>query len=503
MKKFIALTGIAIVVALIWSAPVQGQCACYTQGPEALASVQPDFSVPPPDDPKGPSTGTVGQNLTYSTVGTDPLGVHEYQFDWGDGSKLVWKDSDTQSHTYLLAGVYKIKVREKCPLEFFETDWSGTTTVTITGSTGTAWMLSVTSSPVAGVVITGTLPGTANYAGLVTKGTQVTLTAPSTAIVKGTSYNFQNWVLGGVAQAAGVTTLAFQISADVNAQAVYLIVQRNLTVQSSPIVGVAITGSPAGTTSYSSVIPDNTSVTLTAPATFTDGDPIYGFTGWTGLGTKTQTSVTQRFHVTSDMTLAATYGVIEMAVIYPSDAGIILERGKKVSVWWSALNLPKGYKVKVELVKGGTQVWTLSEGASKSPLKWTVGAAIVGVEPYPDGDDYKIRVSALDGAVSAESANPFAIATVLSLYVTGPTSVQGGTVPPPQYTCTAHYNFGGNLDVTSLVKWRCSPTTYAKIGKTGLLTTKQVPSEQPCAITATYGKGNPPLTGGLQISVTP
>jgi hypothetical protein len=329
----------------------------------------------------------------------------------------------------------------------------------------------------------------------------VTLTVPSSAIVKGTSYTFQNWVLGGVPQAAGVTALTFQITADVNAQAIYLVIQRNLTVQSSPLIGVAITGSAGGTTNYSTVVPDNTLVTLTAPPTFSDAGSSYGFKGWSGLAAMKETALTQRFHITSDTTLTATYGMIEMAVIYPNDAGIILERGKKVSVWWNALNLPKGTKVKVQLVKGGAQVWTLSEGATKSPLPWTVGAPIAGAEAYPDGNDYKIRVSALDGAVSAESENPFAIASVESLYVTGPTNVQGGT--ESQYTCTAHYSFGGDLDVTSLVKWRCFPTTYAKMGKTGLLVTKQVPSEQPCALTATYGKGKPPLTGALEISLTP
>lgn len=445
----------------------------------------------------------VGQKLTYTTTGHDPLDVHEFQYDWGDGTRGDWKSSPTQSHTYQLAGIYYIKVREKCPLGLFETDWSGTTKVTITGSVGDAWLLSVSSSPVAGVAISGTAPGKTDYTALIPKGSQVTLTAPSTAIVKGTSYTFQNWALGGVPQAAGLTTLAFQITADINAQAVYLVVQRNLTVQSSPIIGVAIAGSEGGMTNYSTEVPDNTSVTLTAPFTFTDGGPVYGFTGWTGPGAKTTTSVTRRFRITSDTTLSATYGVIEMSVIYPSDAGIILERGTKVSVWWEAVNLPKGFKVKIQLVKGGTQVWTLSEGTTKSPFRWTVGAPIAGAEAYPDGDDYKIRVGALDGAVSAESQNPFAIATVQSLFVNGPTTVQGGTQPPPQYTCTAHYSFGGDRDVTSLVKWRCSPTTYAKISKTGLLTTKRVPSDQPCAITATYGNDKSPLSGGLQVTLTP
>ena len=83
--------------------------------------------VPPPDKPKGPSTGMAGEKLAYSTKGTDPFDVHEYMFDWGDGSALKWKSDDKQSHVYQREGTYSIRVREKCPLEFFITDWSGKT----------------------------------------------------------------------------------------------------------------------------------------------------------------------------------------------------------------------------------------------------------------------------------------------------------------------------------------------------------------------------------------
>ena len=101
----------------------------------------------------------VGQKLTFSTNGTDPLGVHDYMFDWGDGSKLSWKGDDKQSHTYLLAGTYSIRAREKCPLEFFETGWSGTTDVTISGNMADACLLSVSSSPIAGITIGGSCAG--------------------------------------------------------------------------------------------------------------------------------------------------------------------------------------------------------------------------------------------------------------------------------------------------------------------------------------------------------
>ena len=161
--------------------------------------------------------------------------------------------------------------------------------------------------------------------------------------------------------------------------------------------------------------------------------------------------------VNSDMVLTAMYGMIELAVVYPTDPGIIFERGDRVSIEWDPVNVPKGTRFTVSLVKGETEVWTLSDRASKSPLRWTVGASIRNQDPYPNGDDYTIVVSALDGTVLAESENPFTIDSAESLDIVGPTSVQGGT-DSAQYTCIAHYTFGGDMDVTPLVKWRCIPS---------------------------------------------
>jgi hypothetical protein len=363
-----------------------------------------------------------------------------------------------------------------------------------------AWLLSVGSSPVAGINIGGSDPGKTDYTAYIPDDQQVTLTAPSSVAVKGVDYTFQNWVLGGVPQAAGVTGLAFQMTGNVTAEAAYLALPRDLNVQSSPITGVPIAGSPGGTTDYAAVVADNTQVTLTAPAIVSDEGSVYGFLGWSGLAGMKATSPKQKLRITADTTLTVTYGEIELAVVYPNEPGLVMERGAKVSILWDAVNLPKGNKVKVELVKGGTQVWTLSAGRSKSPFRWTVGKVAKGETAYPDGDDYTIRVSALDGAVLAESEDPFAIATVQSLTIIGPPVVQAG-VESPQYTCIAHYNFGGDMDVTTRVKWKCSAKKYAKISKTGLLTTKPVPSGQGCTITATYGKGKPPVTGILDISL--
>ena len=283
MKKSVAVTGIVIVAAFLWSQPVWGLYVWQPEGTPAFESVQPLFWVPPPDDPEGPSTGMVGQKLTYKTEGNDPLGYHEFQFDWGDGTTGGWKENEKQSHTYQYEGTFKIRARERCPLGLFLTGWSGSKTVTIAGNVADACVLSVRSSPVSGIAVTGSAPGKTNYTAYILEDEQVTLTAPPSVTVKGAEYTFQHWLRGGVPQVAGEDELAFQITADVNAEAVYMAVPRDLAVLSSPVIGVPIGGFPGGTTDYSTVVADNTRVTLTAPSIFSDGGSVYGFLGWSGL----------------------------------------------------------------------------------------------------------------------------------------------------------------------------------------------------------------------------
>jgi hypothetical protein len=110
----------------------QGQAAVAKGGAEPAAAGLLSL-VPPPDRPKGPSAGTVGEKLKYTTKGTDPLNVHKYQYDWGDGNVGKWR-SEKQSHKCTQPGTFSIKVREKCPLELFVTDWSKPRAVTISES---------------------------------------------------------------------------------------------------------------------------------------------------------------------------------------------------------------------------------------------------------------------------------------------------------------------------------------------------------------------------------
>lgn len=192
----------------------------------------------------------------------------------------------------------------------------------------------------------------------------------------------------------------------------------------------------------------------------------------------------------------AAYGV---EVLYPSASDVALERGGTYNITWNSFNLPPKSAVKIELVKDGSDTWTLSPATTKMPFKWTVGKIAKGATPYPNGDDYKIRVSLLDGSDSDESDNEFAIGQVTGITVAGPATVAGGNTQ--QYTCSAQYDFGADQDVTALAKWSCSKVVGAKMGKTGLLTTLPVGSDTSCTITAIYGKGKPPTSDEIEMTI--
>ncbi len=224
----------------------------------------------------------------------------------------------------------------------------------------------------------------------------------------------------------------------------------------------------------------------------TKGTDITAFTRLAGVNSVFEISAGR------DSLVAAWYGV---ELTTPTAADMAFEVGEKTTIRWNSFNLPKNAKVRIDLVKGGSETWTLSAAASNTgSFAWTVGAwKSKTQEVYPEGADYRIRITSPDGVDFDESAFDFGIGSVDSLKVTGNTVVDGGD--SASYTCTAHFTSGAERDVTTLAKWSCSKVAGAKMGKTGLLTTASVTAPQPCTITATYGKGK--LTGTLPISINP
>jgi PKD repeat protein len=62
----------------------------------------------------GPSSGKAGETLSFDlSSSTDGIGVTEYYFDPGDGSKGEWGSDPKISHTYSKGGTYTLKFRAR------------------------------------------------------------------------------------------------------------------------------------------------------------------------------------------------------------------------------------------------------------------------------------------------------------------------------------------------------------------------------------------------------
>ncbi|HUW30215.1 MAG TPA: hypothetical protein VM223_01245, partial [Planctomycetota bacterium] len=142
-------------------------------------------------------------------------------------------------------------------------------------------ILTVGSSPVPGISITGDKLGTTNYTVSCTFGQVVNLTAPLTATVAGTNYNFIRWTVDGINQPDGAAALQVTMNAPHHIAVAFYEVIHVLTVQSSPVTGISIAGGKPGTTNYTASCTVGQVVNLSAPATATISGTSYSFTRWT------------------------------------------------------------------------------------------------------------------------------------------------------------------------------------------------------------------------------
>ena len=94
----------------------------------------PQRTVTAPQVPTGPSTGKVGQALTFTTGGsTCSLGhAVQYSFDWGDGTRSEWSTSAAATHSYQSRGAYHIRAQARSSVDAtMQSEWSFTKTVKI------------------------------------------------------------------------------------------------------------------------------------------------------------------------------------------------------------------------------------------------------------------------------------------------------------------------------------------------------------------------------------
>jgi len=140
--------------------------------------------------------------------------------------------------------------------------------------------LTIDSTPVPGIQITGDKPGTTTYDAQCEPGEDVSLCAPATATVAGVRYNFVGWTIDGHPAPAGIA-LTVTMNTDHTAVAQYQIQTHTLAVRSSPVAAFKVTGDKPGTTNYTATCNDQQSIALTAPAVAKFYGIRYDFLNWT------------------------------------------------------------------------------------------------------------------------------------------------------------------------------------------------------------------------------
>lgn len=76
----------------------------------------PQHTVSIPSMPSGPSSGQVGDPMSFSTGSSMCSQGHsvQYRFDWGDGNSSSWGSSTTASYAYASAGTYTVRAQARC-----------------------------------------------------------------------------------------------------------------------------------------------------------------------------------------------------------------------------------------------------------------------------------------------------------------------------------------------------------------------------------------------------
>ena len=216
-------------------------------------------------------------------------------------------------------------------LNFDET--TDRTLTTIAPPAASVYTLTTQSSPITSVSITvspsdnsAQSNGSTNFTRTYNSGTSVSLTAPAAAASGQVDYTFVRWTLDGADQTAGQTSLSVTMSAAHTVVAVYQIQIRTLTVQSSPITGIAITGDKPGTTNYAATCDDEQVVNLAAPATAASGNVDYTFVRWT-LDGANQTAGQASVQVTMSAahTVVAVYQIVQHTLTVESAPGVGVE----------------------------------------------------------------------------------------------------------------------------------------------------------------------------------
>jgi hypothetical protein len=297
---------------------------------------------------------------------------------WGTSVDLVAPATDTTGGYSFAYWTLNDVAQTALAMEITPTLTAPTTAVAV--YTANTYELDVQSTPPTGIAITSNTGdgGTTEYTvPTVAYGTNVDLVAPATDTTGG--YSFSYWNLNGTPQPFGLMEITPTMPASaLTAVAAYTVNTFALTVDSTPLTGVAITSSGVygGTTDYTvPPVAYGVSVDLVAPATDPTG---YTFSYWTLNGTPQGAGVKEITPTmpASAMTAVAVYAANTYALTVESTppTGIVITSSTGDGGTTNYTVPTVAYGTSVDLVAPATDptggysfsYWTL-DGVSQTP----------------------------------------------------------------------------------------------------------------------------------------
>lgn len=158
--------------------------------------------------------------------------------------------------------------------------------------------LNVSSTPITGIPISGTYPGTTNYTQTSSSTMSGRIDAPATLVSGGNTYQFVS--ASGCRSSSGPDNsdrfCDVYVTGGVTQNVVFTYAALNtLNVSSTPVTGIPITGTYSGTTNYTRTSSSTMSGRIDAPATFVTGGITYSFVSASGCRNSSGSDNTDRF----------------------------------------------------------------------------------------------------------------------------------------------------------------------------------------------------------------
>lgn len=271
-------------------------------GDKFVTTVQPNFSAG-----FGGRRTVLVVDVVSPNAFVQPGQMHSTHDAWGGA--LLEPKGNLEPWPVRLAGglMFTVEMKDGVPVVDWDAPLAGEdiTPVIMPPHVERVVRLAVQSQPITGVSITGDKPGRTNYTAVCKPDQAAAIVARPHVMIDGKRYDFLRWQVDGDERPDAVLKAEITMNMDRAATAVYEIQQLRLNVQSTPIMGVVITGDNRGVTNYSVLCESRQQITLTASDSVEVDGQQYSFVHWI-VNEKERPDGLTRIQITMDADYTAT-----------------------------------------------------------------------------------------------------------------------------------------------------------------------------------------------------